>query len=39
MAGVTEMRIEVMKGGLETALVDVNISGGPEVSAALTPFP
>lgn len=39
VAGVTEMHIEVMKGGLETASVDVNISGGPEVSAALTPFP
>lgn len=39
MAGVTEIHIEVLKGGLETASVDVNISGGTEVSTALTPFP
>lgn len=39
MAGVTEMCTGMMKAGLETALANVNISGGTGVSSVHTPFP
>lgn len=43
MTGITELSVEVMKEGLETASFNVNISGGTKISlfpsSTLSPFP